>query len=600
MKKIVTYLLVLFIAITSSVHVLAVEKTQWTEFKDNDNIITTTTPQTLTQTKIEWSIDFTSGWDNLSDPIIVDDYLYFTTGTGAKLIKLDLNGNLILEKELASSLGYNVNITYSDGMIFVPLGDGRIQALNSDTLESLWISEAVSGAIQSKLTVYDGYLYFGSYLSDWSAGTSKGNFYALDTRDEDPSSTDEVKSFAWVHEASQVNGGYNWAKAVVYQDTLYFAGNDGQLVAHDLKNDTVYSIKEFGESICSALTLSGNDLYFTTKAGNIYCVQLIDTDTRIGTVTEGRVHTSSSASSTSSPTVYNGRIYVGGGRGFNQPGFISVLDANTLNILYTIDSVADVQAAPLVTTAYGKEVVAYFTANTNPGGLYALIDDTSSNTGTVNMIYEPTGDSANYCNSTPIADVYGNLYHFNDSGYLTKLSLTAMNSEIKDENTNVSVQGEFLAGTTLQVNRVEDQEIIHSILSTHQDLNKMTLYDLKMNLNGEPVQPGSVKVSLPIPEGYNPSLLALYYINDKNELISIDYLLENGKIVFAADGLSNYVIAELKEQTTVTPSQPQDDVVVETITPNTGDTTSNTTVYYVVGGLAVVGIIALVITRKKK
>ena len=51
---------------------------------------------------------------------------------------------------------------YADGMIFVPLVNGRIQAFRAKDLESLWLYTDVIGGNTATALRYDsGYLYAG-------------------------------------------------------------------------------------------------------------------------------------------------------------------------------------------------------------------------------------------------------------------------------------------------------------------------------------------------------------------------------------------------------------------------------------------------------
>ena len=59
----------------------------------------------------------------------------------------------------SSSFGINPP-TYADGMIFVGLSGGDIQAFNADTLKPLWIyHDALGGQPNCPIIYHDGYLY---------------------------------------------------------------------------------------------------------------------------------------------------------------------------------------------------------------------------------------------------------------------------------------------------------------------------------------------------------------------------------------------------------------------------------------------------------
>ena len=84
-----------------------------------------------------------------------------------------------------------------------------------------------------------------------------------------------------------------------------------------------------------------------TKGGNIHSVKV----GKDGTIDETSVQTTFLASDiTSSPAVYRGRVYVGGG-GISSTAGITVLDAETLKIIYQYNGILT-QSSPVLTTAY--------------------------------------------------------------------------------------------------------------------------------------------------------------------------------------------------------------------------------------------------------
>ena len=56
-------------------------------------------------------------------------------------------------------------------MLFVPVNDGRIVALNAATLEQLWVTETCARQqTLSPITYHDGYIYSGTWYSETSDG----------------------------------------------------------------------------------------------------------------------------------------------------------------------------------------------------------------------------------------------------------------------------------------------------------------------------------------------------------------------------------------------------------------------------------------------
>ena len=75
-------------------------------------------------------------------------------------------------------------------MIFAPLADGRVQAFNAETLESLWVyQDTLKGQSLSPITYSDGYIYTGF----WNAETKDANYVCIPVTDEDPTNAQEAK-----------------------------------------------------------------------------------------------------------------------------------------------------------------------------------------------------------------------------------------------------------------------------------------------------------------------------------------------------------------------------------------------------------------------
>lgn len=234
--------------------------------------------------------------------------------------------------------------------------------------------------------------------------------------------------------------------------------------------------------------------------------------------------------------------------------------------------------------------------NNEPGGLYALTDDLKTNTGTIEAVYTPSGDAINYCMSSAIADTYGNLYHTNDSGYLTKLSKT---EALSLDSNGILVSGNFIKGTQLQVQQVSQGDQVQTLLDQNAAFEKATLYHFALTYQNNEIEPAQeVTVTLPIPEGYANDRLKLYYVNADNTLSEFIYHVENGNITFNTDHFSTYALAELKEEKTA-PEIETEPKINQPQIPNTGDQTK-TVLYVVTAGAAILAIVVLVVISKKK
>ena len=168
----------------------------WTSFRgnnDNNGVTAAKTPLSQEESHVQWAIS--AGMP--TPPILLDGKVYVHVGKQIRKIDPETGKVLQTSEQLADSSQFAMNpLAYGDHMIFVLLGSGsraRVQALDADTLESLWISEEIRGQNISPLTYHDGYLYAGT----WNSETADGTYYCLSATDEDPKRPDEIKKTSW-------------------------------------------------------------------------------------------------------------------------------------------------------------------------------------------------------------------------------------------------------------------------------------------------------------------------------------------------------------------------------------------------------------------
>lgn len=395
----------------------------WLNSSYNQAITNTSTPISSSDTSLKW---LNSG-NYKSSPIIVDDYIYVVNGSN-QLVKLNKSdGTQVSIANLSGSLYYNADIIYGDGMIFAPLSNGTIQAFNADNLASLWISESAGNAVTSKLTYYNGYIYAGTMNS-----SSNGVFFGINVKDEDTSTGKETKTLTWTYTSTGSRTGYYSNHAVVINEQLYFIGDDGILVCHSLSEDKVINTLSLDAGIRSGITYDDNYMYIMTMSSTLYKISIADL-----TVAD-KVQVYEDGYSTSTPTLYNGRIYVGGlkdSSDFYGTGFIAVIDATSMEFEAIADTDANVQSQPLVTSAYANadnlsSVVVYFTCNSYPGGIYYIEDYVGNTSIEVNVLYTPDSAYQQYNMNSVVVDDEGVLYFVNDSGTLFALKNTNSDASI--------------------------------------------------------------------------------------------------------------------------------------------------------------------------
>ena len=438
MKNIQKKLIIVFLAvllIVSSIKVIAQENntTQWFNFrgsKDNIAITDTKTARTAEEAKLKWTFTLKDAADwssNVSDPIIVNDNIYIAVAD--ELLIIDSDGKEIKKASLEEPIGHICRLIYIDGRVIVPIKNGRLQAFAVDSLETEWLSEALPIYVQddiefehqtlSTLTTDNGYIYRATVCADWTA-SYYGVFQCIDL------TTGAVK-WTYINEEA----GYYWSGAAHFDNIVVIAGDDGNLIS--LNSDTGEKIDEekLSEAVRSTIAVSGNKTFFTTTDGKLYKAT-VKSD---GSFEEIK-NVQFAASSTSTPAIYNNQAIVGGSSGAEDgyKGIAAVIDVNTMTIVKSITLPANVQSAPLISTGHENETYAYFTANKEPGGIYALKLGESS----AKSIFTPTGEEANYCVASIIADKNGTLYYTNDSGKLFAVAYDIKETESSEPDISSS------------------------------------------------------------------------------------------------------------------------------------------------------------------
>ena len=398
----------------------------WPSFRGSDDnmaIMDAKTPRTADETKTLWNTKLTSGWDRVSNTLIVGENLYALAGKEIK--KIDkATGNVIATGALVSDNSwYDGRLAYGDGMLFATVGNGRVQALNADTLESLWVSEELGGTTATPISYKDGYVYTG--ISQGSSSANAVTYLCLSATDEDPSATDEVKYPTWIYRAEGT--GCYWAGAYLSGDVIVFGSDAGVLTSCNAKTGKVISTFQADGQIRSSIAYADGSLYFSTTTGKVYSVPMgQDGSLDGGSAKSGQVD--GMTKSTSTPVVFNGRLYIGGGSSSFSSGVVAVMDAATMSTVYSTNVQGYVQSSALLSTGYaadGGKVYAYFTYNYNPGGILVLEDAAGQTEAKVSNLFVPEGSLAQYCLCSPICDSDGTLYYNNDAGVLVAIGRTS-------------------------------------------------------------------------------------------------------------------------------------------------------------------------------
>ena len=450
---------------------------EWGNFRNGDNnlgITNAKTPYAPEDTELLWAVKHGTGWAAApGSPIMVDGDIYTYSGSTIRRLN-SMTGEVVTEGTMVDKSSYSiVPMTYGDGMVFVGLSGGKIQAFNAKTLESLWVyTDELGGQPNCPITYKDGYIYAGF----WNSEDRNANFACINTVDEDHASATEVKYASWTYTRE---GGFYWAGAYV-TDKLAIVGTDDGAGGYDTNGAALLVFDRYtGEKLDAHEGIRGDlrsnvshdpqsdRVFFTTKGGILGNAQ-IDWDT--GKILDYKevvikdAQGNANAMSTCTPSVYNGRIYIGVAGtsqfGANSGHGIAVYNLNgdgSMTQAYVYAIVGYPQTSAMVSTAYSAEdgsVYIYLPYNYTPGGVSVLKDKpgqtapvTTTGSG-YSEVFTPVGPLAQYCICSTIADQYGTIYYKNDSCYMMAITSKIESLEItqyptitENEDGSITVDG---------------------------------------------------------------------------------------------------------------------------------------------------------------
>ncbi|MCD4844698.1 MAG: PQQ-binding-like beta-propeller repeat protein [Methanosarcinales archaeon] len=433
--KITIILTIVAVAIT-----FATAQSDWEQFQKDEvssGQTANSAPVTTPDTTVSWSHYTNAGYVGIETaPIVVGDYVYVLTSNNnnAYLYKYYKNGTTAGGNwpiTIGPGNFQNSNPAYGEGNVFVintgfssnPQPD--LYAINASTGNKEWganVTESTGIQFSSQITYYEdgndqGWLFFAS----------------VNMSGQDPVnlSDDGIYYCYYANNGTQVwsrntnsGGGYYWAGAAVIGDYLVYGDDESNVTSVYAKNGTTVSetnvsalwdnfdAKQIRSSI--AYNESMGRIYFTSKAG--YCFAL-------GFYANGTFNTSdrwrrSIGYSTSTPAVYNGKIYVGHSSGFYNGKLHCLYETNGTQEWET-SSIGPVQSSPVISTWYdngtNNEIYIYVTTNSNSGGLYCIDKDGDE-------VWQNTSLGNNkYClGGAAVSD--GWVFYGNDGGYLHGLA----------------------------------------------------------------------------------------------------------------------------------------------------------------------------------
>ena len=427
----------------------------------NNNVTTSVLPDSADKAVLNWATKVGKSWNDGPSPVaIVGDDIVYTSGD--KLMRMNKETGVVdsVVGQRAGTNSYAIQpVTYANGMIFSAF-NGGIQAFDADTLESLWVyKDSVGGQSVSPIYYNDGCIYTGFWSSGWSE-TDPANYVCIDVKDEDPTKTDEAKAAKWTY--TNV-GGFYWAGAYATDKFIVVGSDNGtddnspsKVRTFDKETGKVIDSKEAVGDIRSSVSYDKDtDAYYFTSNGGYFYKATIDDEgnfTKLDSIALG-------GASTSTPTILNGRAYVGFGHYRTGYG-IAVIDLDSFEIAYTATTKGYPQTTGLGAVNENGYNYVYFTENASAGairyvkdkkGVTEVLDPQIVNgKKTAPSLFTPSGAQAQYAIADLVADENGTIYFKNDSGYIMAVG-SEVEKLVTENAKTVCKEGEAYDASDLKV-----------------------------------------------------------------------------------------------------------------------------------------------------
>ncbi|RLG30032.1 hypothetical protein DRO03_05650 [Methanosarcinales archaeon] len=379
----------------------------WQQFqRDEQNAGITHSPAPTEYPELAWNAFTCTSDGNGIDvtPIIAGDKVYIFAANGSIRAFNRTNGDLIWKNVTTGGALQTSTPAYGDGKIFVAAESGDLFAFDAETGEELWNVHVTDKNFECPITYFDHRIYIGEGL--FGGVTTKYYYCYSDTGTE-----------IWNHAISST-AGFLWNGASVVGDYIVFATHEGELISVyrnngmladevDLTSDLSFSKSDLGMVRASVAHHDGY-VYTTSEQGqSIGYIFKVGFDDSSGTFLDDGWSTANGFS-TSTPVIYDGRVYVGQGE-HGCLGNLTCLDDSTGAILWSYPVDAGVKSSPAVSVQRGNPYI-YFTGAKNGGSLYCLSGD-----GALAWKYDPPDDGY-ILQGASISG--GNVYFGTGAGYL--------------------------------------------------------------------------------------------------------------------------------------------------------------------------------------
>lgn len=120
-----------------------------------------------------------------------------------------------------------------------------------------------------------------------------------------------------------------------------------------------------------------------------------------------------------------------------------------------------------------------------------------------------------------------------------------------DNKTNIKLEAAsdvIPDNTTMDITEIISGETFNKLKDTLLEIKNFKAYDITLKSNETNIQPnGKIKISIPIPEGFDTSRLVIYRFEEDGSKTEYQVAVLNGYATFETDHFSTYVLGEKLE-----------------------------------------------------
>ena len=235
----------------------------------------TSAPTSSNNAALSWKKAYGNG--NYSGILTLGDSIYFAssllnanwTPKTAVLHRLNSKGEETASLQLFGTIDASAcRMAYTDGVIIIPLSNGRLQGVSATEMKTLWVSGAIASGAQniSTVTASGGMVFTGTANSlDSSYNAATGTFFGINAI---------TGERVWANE--EANTGFYWSGACKVGNVLLYGNDAGVLTAVDPATGKTVSALKLSSAIRSTV-ISNNaetETYVTTNDGTLHKISV--------------------------------------------------------------------------------------------------------------------------------------------------------------------------------------------------------------------------------------------------------------------------------------------------------------------------------------